>query len=156
MKKRMLLLVIAMVFGFALQANAGLVVFEFEGTITKVVNGWHGYGYAAHWGSPGDPFWGYLSYDPSSQSGYCRADELSLSTASRHSGVSYDSYPSGGGVLVLVTDSPAYDGFLAGGEPGHGWWLGLHLEETTGTALSGTSPAIHRATSRAWMSQLTM
>jgi len=53
--------------------------------------------------------------------------------------VSYDSYPSGGGLRVRVTDSPAYDSILAGGEPGHGWFLALHLIDTTGTALSGTS-----------------
>jgi hypothetical protein len=41
--------------------------------------------------------------------------------------------------LVRVTDSPTYDSFLAGGEPGLGFWLGLHLEDTAGTALSGTS-----------------
>jgi len=57
MKKRMLLLVMAMVFAFALKAKAEMVTFEFRGTITEIVNGSMGLGYAAHWGSPGDPFW---------------------------------------------------------------------------------------------------
>src|SRR5690349_3118977 len=47
----------------ALQVNGQMLTFEFSGSLTEVMN--DPYGYASEWGSVGDPFTGYLSYDPS-------------------------------------------------------------------------------------------
>jgi hypothetical protein len=156
MKKRMLSLVMAMVFGLALQANAGLITFEFQGTITEVVR--DAYGVAGAWGSVGDPFWGHLSYDPiwhNAVGGYIDNNnpytewyyynafhdspqatiELSLSTPSQQQVARGDM----GLTLVRTTNSPTYDSFVAGGEYGHGFVLGFWLQDNMGTAISSTA-----------------
>jgi hypothetical protein len=156
MKKTILSLVLAMVLCFALHANAELTTFEFQGTLTEVVS--DAYGLAGAWGSVGDPFWGYLSYDPvwhNAVGGYIDNNnpytewysynafhdspqakiELAVSTPSQEQVVRGDM----GADISSVTNSPTYDSFFAGGEYGYGFYLAFFLQDNTGTAISSTA-----------------
>lgn len=146
------LIPLAAVACLAVRANAQLLTFEFQGTLTEVVS--DPYGLADAWGSVGDPFWGYLSYDLSYHdptSGFVMGDTefygyrefsdpagatitLSLSTPSQQQLI-----PGASGLAqAMVTDNPANDMFVLSGEYAHGFYLGLYLTDATGTAVSDT------------------
>ncbi len=143
MKKRMLLMVIVIILGFALQARGELVTFEFEGKISEAVGG------PPYLGSVGDPFWGYLTYDTSYggsiyDSGTSRTEYyenwlrpendivLSFSTP-------FTTVKAGMNAGVTVTDSPTYDSLFAWGEYVWVYDIRFGFEDSTGTALSDTS-----------------
>ncbi|MGA2280377.1 MAG: hypothetical protein ABSG80_08760 [Verrucomicrobiota bacterium] len=138
------------------QANAQMLTFEFSGTLTEVGND----PLAGTWGSVGDPFWGYLSFDPTWQNsngssfvdlnndGWYNYPNAYAQTPAEQAITMSLSTPSRTAQTENAPFNPTY--LIAGGSPGNytfscqGNWYGelamsFILTDATGAGISGTS-----------------
>jgi hypothetical protein len=136
-------------FWLAVQANAQMLTFEFNGTLNQVIN--DPSGEAAKWGSVGDPFWGTLSFDPTWQNANNGSGDYTYDPASDPAGQAITMFlntPSahhqiGINPVNLVTlsvgGSPGNYTFCCSGEYGNGYLMELVLTDPAGAGISGTS-----------------
>src|SRR5690348_11307902 len=143
----------------AVQANAQMLTFEFSGTLTEVVN--DPLGYADFWGTVGNSFTGYLSYDPtfwknnpvgdgyssSSNAGeasyYVRGDPAYTPEAAITFSIITPSktawYPGALPVsTAYVNNYPGNYSFIVGGEWSDTAFVTLNFSDPAGAGLSGT------------------